>query len=412
MSKQTFSDRLVIRTAAKIYDKLNKKNENNINIINIKKHNEEIRHHLDTVLSLYVKMRNDYNIVNRIISNNITANKIEFLSFRAGNIRNNTRTAIDRLANIRDGIYYMNENACKLNCEKDNNEFQKISSCQSCFDIICDIKTLIKENKIESIRENIITVRTNDIILSHKKIDYPFNSFLINFDINQIGGKNRPYTISSDNPHCCAHSENSIHPHVNDNGYLCEGIAGEAITMALTEGRILDLFSIVESILNEYNPKSPYIHLHTWDYKNQCKNCGVWINDVVSCDYCGNKYCEACMYVCEECNARMCASHGCRCCDKVYCFKCAITCPECGHIHCENCTIKCSVCGYYGCKDCTHECSVCKEKQHRHHKVMRRCSSCEVLICNKCSIKHSSGYYCCSKCYDRNFKEVKKDLEF
>ena len=412
MSQQVFSDRLLVRTAAKIYNNINEEKHDGAGLDYLKKTNEEIKFRLDSMADLYNETNNKCHIINRIISNNFTKNKSKILSRHALNTREKVAQLISRFASVRDNLFRIHESAHYLSNEKDNVEFSKISSCQSCFDIICDIKTLVKENKIESIRGDIITVKTNDIILSHKGINYPFNSFLINLDINKVGGNARPYTISSNNPHRCAHLEDSIHPHVSESGYLCEGIAGEAITMALSEGRLLDLFSIVESILNEYNPRSPYIPLQTWDFENQCRNCGNWVNCVDSCGHCGNGYCEECMYVCEECDAHVCANHVVSCCNKTYCIEHATKCPECGELHCENCTVECSSCEGEGCKSCTYGCSICKKRYHRHHKVLRRCASCEALICNGCSTvsdksyaKLQIGYYYCSNCY----KELEKD---
>jgi hypothetical protein len=117
------------------------------------------------------------------------------------------------------------------------------------------------------------------------------------------------------------------HPHVQDHS-LCEGEATTAITQALKDFRLCDFFLMINAILNNYNPGSPYVKTGDW-HKINCRICGnrSKIEDAVKCDKCG-------MYICTRCAI----SRTCVACDKTLCTRCLHPAP-----------IKCKRCNRYFC---------------------------------------------------------------
>jgi hypothetical protein len=108
------------------------------------------------------------------------------------------------------------------------------------------------------LNERTISVITEPITLD----DITLGPFEIKLFIDQI---NKLYTESSyriialePNP---AGADSSItHPHVSSER-LCEGDGCVSIKKALEQGRFCDFFTMIVSILQTYNPDSPYIRL-------------------------------------------------------------------------------------------------------------------------------------------------------
>lgn len=72
------------------------------------------------------------------------------------------------------------------------------------------------------------------------------------------------YRITALDPHPAEKDEDVTHPHVQGE-MLCEGDAHAAIQKALSQGRLLDFFLIVRSVLETYNSDSPYVALEEWE---------------------------------------------------------------------------------------------------------------------------------------------------
>lgn len=103
--------------------------------------------------------------------------------------------------------------------------------------------------------------------------------------------KDSPYYCIALDPNPSATNEEVTHPHVS-NEKLCEGDGHAAITAALEQGRLVDFFTMVKSILNTYNPDSPYISADEWEGA-ACYDCGYVVSgeDCYYCYRCENNYC-------------------------------------------------------------------------------------------------------------------------
>src|SRR4029078_3338290 len=65
------------------------------------------------------------------------------------------------------------------------------------------------------------------------------------------------YRVMAEDPHPAESRDNVTHPHVMDE-LLCEGDGKHAIRLALSEGRLLDFFTLVAGLLRTHQPESPF----------------------------------------------------------------------------------------------------------------------------------------------------------
>jgi len=159
------------------------------------------------------------------------------------------------------------------------------------------------------------------------------------------------FRVIAQDPHPASTNDCVTHPHVSEE-YLCAGDASVALVQALATGRICDAFLLVKSVLETYNPSSPYVSLDDW-YGFPCYDCGYVIDEENSF------YCEACdQSFCDECFSY------CRSCDTSLCRGCLSECPGCEEPVCENCMSACNQCGESMCVSCLEDglCSSCKEE--------------------------------------------------
>jgi hypothetical protein len=84
--------------------------------------------------------------------------------------------------------------------------------------------------------------------------------------------RSHAYQVSAVEPNPAASDQSITHPHVQD-GNLCEGDGRSGIKQALAEGRLLDFFLIVRSILTTYNSFGAYVNLERW-HGVHCDGCG------------------------------------------------------------------------------------------------------------------------------------------
>jgi len=164
--------------------------------------------------------------------------------------------------------------------------------------------------------------------------------FEIRLDIRRLGeARGTPYTIEALDPHPATSNEAVTHPHVS-NGGLCAGDGGAAIQSALAAGRIFDFFSLVQAVLTNYNPQSPYVSLDEWS-GIACHECGYSVSqdDVYWCAICENDFCQDCSSYCSRCNETVCHNclETCPVCDESVCPGCLDTCPHCGRELCRTC---------------------------------------------------------------------------
>lgn len=194
--------------------------------------------------------------------------------------------------------------------------------------------------------ERTISVFTDQITLE----DIYLGAFEIKLFIDNIPDmyKNSPYRIIALDPNPAGSNEMVTHPHVSDE-YLCEGDGHISIQRAIEQGRLNDFFTIVISILNTYNPDSPYVSLSDWAGYS-CYDCGYTTSgeDNYYCEFCCNDFCDQCSTYCQIC-------------DQTMCLGCACKCPECDKPVCTHCTAECRDCQSRFCKNCLTEDNLCKD---------------------------------------------------
>ncbi len=186
--------------------------------------------------------------------------------------------------------------------------------------------------------ENILSVTTEPIMLEDVDLG-PFRISLYPGKLQEMYHK-IPYYIIAVEPHPAATDDTITHPHVS-NEVLCEGEGAGAIRAALEEGRLCDFFCTVRSVLQTYNPDSPYVALSSWN-GTTCSDCGYVMDseEVGYCHHCDNAVCDQCSRVCTDCGEIICSDCASRCefCDKPLCPQCAKTeCRECKALCCESC---------------------------------------------------------------------------
>jgi len=203
--------------------------------------------------------------------------------------------------------------------------------------------------------ENTIFVVTDPITLE----DVPLGPFRIQLELGKLGDlyKDRPYRVIALDPNPAATDSNVTHPHVTSQR-LCEGDGAAALTASLEQGRLSDFLTMVRSILNTYNPDSPYIALHDWTGQ-PCHDCGYTMSseDTYFCQHCEHDYCSEC-------------STYCRLCEEPTCLGCSGQCPHCEDMVCRNCISECERCGELFCESCLEEnlCPNCRKETEKENE--------------------------------------------
>lgn len=203
--------------------------------------------------------------------------------------------------------------------------------------------------------EDSISVVTDPVTLE----DIPLGPFKIQLELGKLNDlyRNRPYRVIALNPNPASSDDNVTHPHVTGQK-LCEGDGAAALTASLEQGRIADFFSMVRSILNTYNPDSPYVSLADWDGE-PCYDCGYTMTseDSYFCSFCEHTYCDQC-------------SSYCRICEETACLGCSGQCPHCEDLVCPNCITRCSNCEGLCCESCLKDdlCPECREEMENENE--------------------------------------------
>lgn len=211
-----------------------------------------------------------------------------------------------------------------------------------------------------------LILQTKPIILEDVKL----GAFDIIIKINSIDNNPGHWlkAVALD-PNPAAGSPDTTHPHV-DAENICLGDGHEAVVLSAQQGRVFDLISQIETILNTYGAGSPYIPLSEWDSApNACHNCDHNMDDRdgIGCDGCGQTYCYDCSYACSRCGNAGCQdcfpSRSCSGCSETICDECTTTCI-CGEACCRHCLNTCELCKRRICDSCMEEgnCAECVEK--------------------------------------------------
>jgi hypothetical protein len=205
------------------------------------------------------------------------------------------------------------------------------------------------EIKFDS-NEKALSVITEPITLN----DIPLGPFEVKLSIDQISRlyNDTPYCIIALEPNPAGSNEEVTHPHVSAER-LCEGDGHVAIRSAIEQGRFCDFFTMAVTILQTYNPGSPYISLDEWQ-GTSCYDCGCTVSndDCYYCEYCDRDYCSSCSSYCQRC-------------DTTVCLGCSYECPSCDELVCHNCTVKCKECDEMFCKNCVDEERLCQNCQEQ-----------------------------------------------
>jgi hypothetical protein len=212
--------------------------------------------------------------------------------------------------------------------------------------------------------DTVIRVVTEPIELK----DVPLGPFAIEFD--WTGGPSadgiRAFEVKALKPNRPAGRSDVTHPHVEDD-ILCAGEAKDALAQAVADGRLVDAFQLVHSVISNYNPGSAYVSLNEWD-GSHCAQCGRRIrsDDASSCECCD---CE----LCDECGER------CAGCDELRCGDCLEPCDVCRERHCRG-SLATTSRGRAICSDCREVCSGCEASVPKDElDADGRCPTCSTV---------------------------------
>lgn len=195
-----------------------------------------------------------------------------------------------------------------------------------------------------------LSITTDPIVLEGVYL----GPFEIQLQCARVNGGGEPsYRVIAKDPHPAESRENVTHPHVMDEN-LCEGDGKHGIRRALSEGRLLDFFTLVVGVLRTYNPESPFVEMALWS-GSTCSDCGALVDEdySYSCNKCGDTICGECEATCGGCDDSCCSGciGSCAACEESFCRRCLKTCEAC-HRH---------VCS--GCLDEQERCTKCHEDQ-------------------------------------------------
>lgn len=180
-------------------------------------------------------------------------------------------------------------------------------------------------------------------------------------------GRMLPATARALDPNPCGWRPDYFHPHV-EGQRICLGEGLRPLLKSLQAGDFDMAVGIVESLLNTYNPDSPYIHLDEWVARRViCACCGEAIVNEVDED--GELVNEAEAVRCDNCSATLCT-------------ECAEYCDGCDHSICPSHRVHCSRCDEDGCDRCCGACGGCGDGNHR--DCMASCPCCSEPLCGNC----------------------------
>jgi len=201
-------------------------------------------------------------------------------------------------------------------------------------------------------QHRVITAETESIELE----DVELGAFRIELHVDRLvdGANASAFDIVALQPNSPDSSDNVTHPHVRD-GQLCAGDATVPIARSLEQGRICDAFLAVRSVLQTYNPSSPYVSLSDW-HGRPCEDCGCLIDSDHS------HYCEGC--------------------DREFCRDCIAWCDLCETSYCRNCLEEDQTSGRLCCRGCRHRCGQC-------HRIVDTDTFVEETgLCPECHEEH------------------------
>ena len=168
-------------------------------------------------------------------------------------------------------------------------------------------------------------------------------------------------------PNTAASNDDVPHPHVKSR-VLCAGEATLPLQRALEQGRLIDAFCLIRSVLETYNSGSAYVALEDWGGVS-CWNCSA------TTDQDSNYFCEGCDHdMCSECML------SCKSCDHMRCSSCMGRCDVCNEPCCRLCVATSAISELSCCNDCLCECTECGEKvaSSEFDRATERCTTCQA----------------------------------
>jgi hypothetical protein len=157
-----------------------------------------------------------------------------------------------------------------------------------------------------------------------------------------LQGSPPAYRVLAKDPHPAQSRDNVTHPHVMDE-VLCEGDGHRPIRKALAQGRLLDFFTLVHSVLRTYNSESPFVELALWS-GSTCSDCGAVVDEEYSysCHRCGDTICGECETNCGGCDESCCSGciGSCPVCEEAFCRPCLTICEGCQRRICSGCLVE------------------------------------------------------------------------
>lgn len=293
---------------------------------------------------------------------------------------------------------------------------------------INEIKIISEAWQNVTFRADQLSVQVDHVTLSDDQEEVELGSFKIHLDLT-----NPMNELTVESLDMIKSSEKGLyHPHVDNDGYLCQGDGEDATNDALYQGRLEDYFRIIETILRTYG--SPYEDLSGWYKPNHegefwCEKCEEWRDDDnrICCEGCSSQYCDSCANgnccamceewrckncytTCKDCDATICFGSGCHdgfenCndCNKIVCSSCLIGCTSCENQFCQSCPRACAYCANTVCDECKVECNNCKN-YYCPDCSNETCNECEKSVCKSCNDNECEhcGVSVCSSCNDRH----------
>jgi hypothetical protein len=195
------------------------------------------------------------------------------------------------------------------------------------YEEICHLRREFSEVELD-LKAGVVAAITDDIELRGVYL----GPFRIELHLERLAKRadSSAFEVTALDSHPAASNEDVTHPHVRD-GEVCAGDATVPIASALAEGRLVDAFLALNSVLHTYNPHSPYVSLDQWD-GNRCSDCGGVFDETYFCNGCEEDFCDDCATSCDICDA-------------TYCNGCLEEDPESGHMCCRGCRDTCGECG-------------------------------------------------------------------
>lgn len=204
-------------------------------------------------------------------------------------------------------------------------------------------------------------------------------------------------------PECRVYNDR-CHPHVNVNGVPCWGEGRLMGPRALANGRLVEGIDMLNTVLSEYNPDSPYVKLERFSRAGDyCPFCEEEMDEGSgsTCEACGIAVCEQCYNSCSCCDCTFCPDHSdledCHVSGEPLCPVCRHICHVCEYAFADAYGEECPDCHRWICRD-HWNCPTCGTNG-RCDNCGPVCADCDEPVCDECGQSTDDGLLCRS-CYE------------